>query len=93
MPAPTSPYAEWVTVTRKGWKFVRVSMEYIDVFPPGASTAADCINVYDYASGGPSVHPENRPEHVRLAEEWLADHEASLGEYAAISRQYDRPRG
>jgi hypothetical protein len=73
--------------TVRGWTFRRASAAYIDVCPPGASgVAVDCINVYDYAAGKPTIG-YTRHELRREALAWFRDHdERELIEFAALAR-------
>lgn len=79
-----------VTETRiSGWTFRRVSAVYVDVCPPGASgTAVDCINVYDYEAGRPTIG-YSRAELREVAARWLREHDkrerALFAELAGIT--------
>jgi hypothetical protein len=76
-----------VTETRiDGWTFRRASAAYVDVCPPGASgTAVDCVNVYDYQAGEPTIG-YSREELRTVATEWLREHDhRERREYAAMA--------
>lgn len=72
-----------------GWRFVRVSGAYIDVYPPGSSTAVDCINVYDYEKGEPTLPiPAARSRFRGVCRQWLVENEDNLDDFAAMGRSY-----
>lgn len=81
-----NPKFTGITVIREGWKFKRVSAAYIDVSPPGSSMAVDCINVYDYAAGKPTLELDDRKGQKRLAADWLRDNRDDLHHYMEMAR-------
>jgi len=68
-----------------GWRFVRVSSEYIDVTPPGCSSAVDCINVFDYERGESDV-PWTAAATRAAGRRWLRENAGDLHNYAALAR-------
>lgn len=60
------------SVTLDGWRFERVSGAYIDITPPGSSTAVEVINCWNYAEGAPEV-PDTVAALREAAREWLND--------------------
>ena len=62
-----------IEVNISGWRFVRVSSEYIDVYPPGSPYPVDNINVFDYEKG------EGAPNTMTVvwdkAYDWMLDME------------------
>jgi hypothetical protein len=74
-----------VTVTIEGWRFERVSSEYVDVTPPGQTSAVDCINVFDYERGTSDV-PWTVAATRAAGRDWLADNAVNLADYVAMGR-------
>ena len=67
--------ANATVTTIQGWTFRRASDAYVDVCPPGASgTAVDCINVYDYEAGQPTID-RGREALRTVGLQWLRDHD------------------
>jgi len=80
------------TVTLEGWTFERVSGAYIDITPPGTSTAVEVINCWNYAEGAPEV-PDTLAALREAAREWLADlDDHDRHAYAAEARYHDAAR-
>lgn len=75
------------TCTIDGWKFHRVSGSYIDVSPPGAKfVAVDCINVYDYEKGEPTLPiPAERSLFRGVCARWLRDNADNLMNYREMA--------
>lgn len=68
----------------RGWLFRRVSAAYIDVYAPGNhSTAVDCINVYDYEKGEPTVEG-GREALRREGRRWLRENADWLDEFRSM---------
>jgi hypothetical protein len=75
-----------LVTTIQGWTFRRASAAYIDVCPPGRSgVAVDCINVYDYAAGRPTIG-YSRHELRRAGIRWLRENRDALVQFAALAR-------
>ena len=78
--------------TINGWTFERVSGAYIDITPPGCSTAVEVINCWNYAEGRADI-PDTLAALRTAAREWLADitdHDAAC--YTEAARDHDRIR-
>ena len=76
--------------TINGWKFERVSGAYIDITPPGCSTAVEVINCWNYAEGRADI-PDTLAALRTAAREWLADitdHDTAC--YTEAARDHDR---
>ena len=84
-----------ITVIIDGWKFMRASGAYIDIYAPGADAPIEVINHYDYDSSRPTA---NTAEQVRAkAQAWLDEQrgpEGNLHRFVQSSREcgFHRPR-
>jgi len=78
--------------TLDGWTFERVSGAYIDITPPGSSTAVEVINCWNYAEGTPEI-PDTATALIKAGREWLNEldeHDANA--YATAARYHDAAR-
>lgn len=80
MPSMTSD-RDRLAVRRRGWIAVYCGGAYIDVFHEShPEHALDCINVYDYAEGAPTIPFERRAIAAEL-KEWIDESSADVIEH------------
>lgn len=76
--------------TINGWTFERVSGAYIDITPPGCSTAVEVINCWNYAEGRADI-PDTLPALRTAAREWLDEiNKHDERAYINAARGHDR---
>lgn len=68
-----------------GWEFEWEGGAYIDVYPPGSSVPADCINCYDYEAGRVAL-PYTFGNLEGAAIEWMHNNWEDLASFAESVR-------